>query len=119
MLFNLFSKNTNSSKKVITSETTLDGLYIDIKYDLQNNLVITADYDDKTDPNIIAQALYMLNTGKLLPTILESLLKNSNTHTKQIMLQKILTLCNKFMLDDDNDKCLIKPSNVFIRKNES
>ncbi len=117
MLFNLFSKNIDPPKKVIVDEMVLDGLYIEIKYDLQNNLVISADYNDKTDPNIIAQALFMLNTGQLLSSILESLLKNSSTYTKQIMLQKILTSCNK-LITYNNDECLVKPSNVFIRKNE-
>ncbi len=117
MLFNLFSKKTEPPKKVIVNETTLEGLSVEIRYDLQNNLVITADYEDKADPHIIAQALYMLNTGGLLSAILESLLKNSNSYNKQIILQKILMLCNKLMTSNENE-CLVKPSDVFMRKNE-
>lgn len=117
MLFNLFTKKTTQPTKVITDDINLEALYIDIKYDLQNNLIITADYDDQTDPSIVAQALYMLNTGQLLSAILESLLKNSDSYTKQLKLQKILTLCNQLMNNMDNES-IVKPSDVFARKHE-
>lgn len=119
MLFNLFSKSPepNTPKEIITDETKLDALYIDIKYDLNNNLVITADYDDKADTNIVSMALYMLNTGQLLSAILESLLKNSDSYTKQMVLQKILKSCNNLMNQNDNS-AIIRPSEVFIKHNE-
>lgn len=118
MLFNIFSQKKQESKiETISNETRLDALYIDIKYDLDNNLVITADYNDKADSHIVSMALYMLNTGQLLSAILESLLKNSDSYTKQMMLEKILKSCNNLMNQNDNS-AIIKPSEVFIKHNE-
>jgi hypothetical protein len=114
MLFNFFKKKED---KKIYDQTYIDILNVDIKYDSNNHMIINANYNENAESHLVATAIFMLNKGQFMPAILESLSKNSESHIKQIFLTKILNICNELLLNNDHDP-IIRPSDVFIKKND-
>lgn len=121
MLFNLFQskiKTTGTAPEIKNESTETSGFVIYINFNKDNDLLITADFNENADLVPSIKALHMLSQGKLLPSILESLLKNSNTHERQIYLQQILLGCNLLLNNNNLADPIIKPSDVFVKKNE-
>lgn len=118
MLFNFFKKKVQEKPKIeIVENLNTKILDISIQINVDNNMMVLADFNDKAKPDIVSLALVMLSNGQLLPFILEALLKSSESVNKQLLLNKILTECNKTLKDIDNDP-VIKPSDVFMPNNE-
>lgn len=119
MLFNLFFQK-KPKIEIISTLPNIDALSVNIRYDNDNNLLIDAQCNDKSDPIVVATALYMLNNGQLLASILESLLKNNTLAHQQLFLNKVLVECNNLFhnKEKNNNDPIVNPSDVFIKKYE-